>query len=210
MLDFVLALPLSAARFNLLMLVICKLSKRVTLVKGKDTWSAKNWVYALLRRLDMIDWSLFSELITDRDPKFLSEFLKALFTKLGVKLLYNIAYYLQIDRSSEHTNQTVEIVLRFFIHALEDPAKWPKVLPQIQSILNNTSSSTTGETPNKVAYGFSLQRLFVLLSALPLSQPLAIRAEAFDAIFFAISNQKATYDRKHQPLFMKVEKWAML
>lgn len=104
----------------------------------------------------------------------------------------------------------MEIALRFFIHVLEDPAKWPEVLPRIQSILNNTSSSTTGKTPNEVAYGFSPRRPLDLLTALPLPQPLATRAEASAAISFAMSNQKTTYDRKHQPLFMKVGEWAML
>lgn len=209
-LDFVLALHLSAAGFNSLMSVTCKFSKQVTLVEGKNTWAAKDWAYTLLRRLDMIDWGLPSELITDRNLKFLSEFWKALFTKLGVKLLYSIAYHPQMDGSSKRTNQTVEIALRFFIDALEDPAKWPEVLPRIQSILNNISFSTTGKTPNEVAYGFSPRHPFDLLSALPLPQPLATRAEASNAIFFAMSNQKTTYDRKHQPLFMKVGEWAML
>ena len=73
-LDFMLALPLNAAGFNLLMSVICKFSKRETLVKGKETWSAKDQAYTLLQQVDIIDWGLPSELITNRDPKFLSEF----------------------------------------------------------------------------------------------------------------------------------------
>ena len=86
---------------------------------------------AFLKRLDLIDWGLPGELITDRDPKFLSKFWMALFEKLGVKLLYSTAYHPQTDGSSERTNQTIEIALRFFVHALEDPSLWPEVLPQI-------------------------------------------------------------------------------
>lgn len=192
-----LALLLSADGFNFLMSVTCKFSKRIILVEGKNTWSAKNWAYALLQRLNMIDWGFLLELITNRDPKFLSKFWKALFTKLGMKLLYSTAYHPQTDGFSKRINQIVEIALRFFIHAQEDPTRWPEVLPQIQSIFNNTFSSTTGKTPNKVAYGFTPRRFLDLLSALPLSQPLAIRAKASDVISFAISNQKATYDWKH-------------
>lgn len=36
------------------------------------------------------------------------------------------------------------------------------------------------------------------------------RTGAADAISFAFANQKAHYNRKHQPLFMKVGDWAML
>ena len=119
--DFILALSLSPEGYNALMSVTCKFSKRVTLVPGKDTWSAADWVYALLAHLDLIDWRLLGELITDKDPKFLSEFWTALFTKLEVKLLYSTAYHLQIDGSNKRTNQTVKIALRFFVHGLLNP-----------------------------------------------------------------------------------------
>lgn len=122
-LDFVLALPLTKEKFNAIMSVTCKFSKRVTLIKGANTWSAEDWAHAFLKRLDLIDWGLPGELITDRDPKFLSRFWKALFTRLGVNLLYNTAYHPQTDGSSERTNQTVEIALRFFIHAMENPSR---------------------------------------------------------------------------------------
>lgn len=37
-------------------------------------------------------------------------------------MLYSMAYYLQTDGSSEQTNQTVEIMLCFFIHDLDNPS----------------------------------------------------------------------------------------
>lgn len=146
------------------MLVTYKFSKRVTLIKGADMWLAKQWADAFLNRLDLIDWGLLGELITNCNPKFLNKFWTALFTKLRVKLLYSTAYHPQTNQSSERINQIVEIALQFFIHAMKDASRWPKVLPRIQSLLNNTSSSTTGKTPNEIAYSFSLQRPLDLLS----------------------------------------------
>ena len=96
------------------------------------------------------------------------------------------------------------------MHALKDPTLWPKVLSRIQSILNNKSSSTTGKTPNEIAYGFSPRRSLDLLSLPGLPATFQARADAADAISFALANQKAHYDRKHQPLFLKVGDWAML
>lgn len=209
-LDFVLALPVSKEGYNALMSVTCKFSKRITLIEGVDTWTAEQWAQAFLKRLDLIDWGLPAELITDRDPKFLSKFWTALVEKLGVKLLYSTAYHSQTDRSSERTNQTVEIALRFFVHALEDPSLWLEVLPQIQSILNNTSSSTTGKTPNEMAYGFSPRKPLDLLSLPGLPAAFQAGADAANAISFVLANQKAHYDRKHQPLFLKIGDWAML
>ena len=104
----------------------------------------------------------------------------------------------------------MEIALRFFVHTLKDPSLWPKVLLRIQSILNNISFLTTGKTPNKIAYGFSSRRPLDLLSNLLLLNIFQTRMDTADAISFALANQKAHYDRKHQTLFMKVEDWAML
>ena len=170
------------------MLVTCKFSKRITLIEGADTWSAEQWAHIFLNRLDLIDWSLPRELITNQNPKFLSKFWTVLFTKLGVKLFYSTAYYPQTDGSSERTNQTVEIDFQFFIHAMEDRSCWPEVLPRIQLLLNNISSFTTGKTPNKIAYKFSPKRPLDLCLAVALPNIYVARAEATDAISFALVN----------------------
>ena len=196
-LDFVLALPLSKEGYNAIMSITCKFSKRVTLVDGTDIWSAEKWANAFLKRLDLIDWGLLGELITDRDPKFLSKFWTALFTKLGVKLLYSTAYHPQTDGASERTNQTVKIALRFFVHAMDDPLRWPEVLPRIQFLLNNTSSSTTGKTPNEIAYGFSPGRPLDLFSSTTLLDTYVTCIAAADAILFALANHKNHYNRSH-------------
>lgn len=149
-----LAFPLIKKKFNAIMSVTYKFSNQVTFNPDPNTQSVKNWVHAFLKRIDLIDRGLPGELITDCNPKFLSFFRKALFIKLEVKLLYSIAYHLQTDGVSKQTNQTVKIVLQFFVNAINDSFCWPKVLPHIQSLFNNTSSSTIGKTFNKVAYKF--------------------------------------------------------
>lgn len=75
------------------MSVICKFFKRVTLIKSKDTFTVKKKTHVFFARLDLANWGLFNELITNQDLKFLSEFWTSLFEKLEVKLLYSIAYH---------------------------------------------------------------------------------------------------------------------
>ena len=127
--DFILALPKTKDGYDCVMSVTCKFSKRVTLIPGKKTWSARQWAEALLDRLYLADWGLPKVILSDRDRKFLSEFWSALFTRLGVQLLYSTAYHPQTDGQSEKTNQTVEIMLRFFIATLEKPTEWLRCLP---------------------------------------------------------------------------------
>lgn len=114
---------MSKKGYHTLILVTYKFSKKVTLIKNKDTFPAKRSAYAFLARLSLIDWSLLRELITNKNPKFFSKFWTSLFEKLGVKLLYSTAYYLQINGSNKRTNQMVEIVLYFFVHAFKDPSQ---------------------------------------------------------------------------------------
>ena len=76
------------------MSVICKFSKRITLIPGKSTWTAKEWAGVLLERLWIADWGLPKVILSDRDRKFLSQLWSGLFERLGVELLYSTAYYL--------------------------------------------------------------------------------------------------------------------
>jgi hypothetical protein len=69
--DFIMALP---GHMDTALSVTCKTSKRVTVIPGKSTWTALNWAEALLERLLIADWGIPESIISDRDPKFMSEF----------------------------------------------------------------------------------------------------------------------------------------
>ena len=77
--DFILALPLTSEGFDSVMSVTCKFSKRVTLAPGKTIWKAYEWAAALLKQLELGDWGLPKVILSDRDPKFLSDLWTGLF-----------------------------------------------------------------------------------------------------------------------------------
>lgn len=54
-LDFILALPLTTDGYNALLSLTCKFSKRVTLIKGKDTQMVKKWAHTFLAKLDLVN-----------------------------------------------------------------------------------------------------------------------------------------------------------
>lgn len=166
---FMLVLPLSARGFNFLMSVMCKFFRCMALIEGEKTWWAKKWVYALLQHLNFIKCGLFSKLTTNKNLKFLGKFWKIFFIKLVVKLLYSIVYYAHINSFNKHKNQIIEITLRFFMHMLDNLVNWPKIILQIQLILNNTSSISTGKTSNKVIYAFIWHCLLDSFNAFPFS-----------------------------------------
>lgn len=125
-------------------------------------------------------------------------------------MLYNTAYHPQTDSFSKQINQTIEIVLYFFIHGLDNPFIWSIALLAIQSIINNTFSLTISKTSNEIACGFTHYYLLDLLSTLLFFAIATTRIEAIDAFSFVMANQKTYYNQKYQLLFMKKGKWAML
>ena len=111
--DFILGLPRLKNGNNTMMSITDKFSKLLRTISGKDTWKAQDWAAVFLRHI--LTWGIPSAIISDRDPKFMSDLWRAIFKALGTELLVSIAYYPQTDGQSERTNQTVEIALRYFL-----------------------------------------------------------------------------------------------
>ena len=209
--DFILALPVTAKGYDCILTATCKFTRKLTLIPGKTTYKAEDWAERLLTRLQKLDWGLPKAIISDRDKKFLSELWSALFAKLGVSLLYSTAYHPQTDGSSERTNQTIEIAIRYWIATLQKPEAWPSTLPIIQFRYNNSISQPLGRTPNEVATGFTINESLDLTGIE--KQGLAkdvIRVSASDAIAFAQINNKFHYDRAHHPQYLRAGDWALL
>jgi hypothetical protein len=207
--DFILALPASEEGFDAAMSTTCKFSKRITLIPGMKNWTAEQWADALIERLWIADWGMPKVIISDRDPKFLSALWTQLFTRLGVSLFYSTAYHPQTDGASERTNQQVETAMRYYFATLLDIKKWSRSLGQIQAAFNN-SIGPTGKTPNEIVYGFTPNFAPRLATdAQEIDIPLA-RIEVADALDLIALRDKAYYDRRHTPMFLKVGEWALL
>ena len=233
--DFILALPVAVDGVDCMMSATCKFSKGVQLIPGKSTWTAKDWGRALLNRLDLVGWGLPKATITDRDRKFMSEMWKSIFEQLKVSLLYSTGYHPQTDGASERTNQTAEIAMRYFIHTLDRPNLWPEIVPRMQGYLNSSGSPCANEviygfTPNRpldlimqgylnssgspcaneVIYGFTPNRPLDLIAKDKRIDHVTGRISVKEAIDSAQMSDKFHYDRKHQPMFLKVGDWALL
>ena len=208
--DFILALPRTAEGYDSILSITDKFTKKAALPVGKGTYTAEEWARTLIDRLDIADWGIPKVIISDREPKFLSELWSAIHAILGTQLLYSTSYHPQTDGASERTNQIAEIALRYYVHHMEHPERWPEALPRIQALINNSSSSSTTRTPNEIALGFTPNRpLDLLLASTPIDHDIA-RIEAQDALAYAQMNQKYHYDRSHTPMFLKVGDYALI
>lgn len=193
------------------MTVTCKFAKRTLLISGHSRQGAAELALALLEQLQVAEWGLPKVITSDRDKKFLSALWTALFKRLGVKLLYSTAYHKLSDWQSERTNQTVEIALRFYLATLDSPVDRERVVGPIQSAVNNSKSSSTARSPNKVVYRVTPTQgtdLFTTQSQ-PL-RPKFVRMEVADAIAFAQMSSKIYYDKKHKTVNLKEGDFTLL
>ena len=206
--DFVLTISFSHIELNNVMSIICKYSKRITIMLDKDIWSAKNWAKALLKRLNIANWEFSKIIISNRNRKFLFDLWTKIFTSLDIKLLYSTAYHSQTDDSFERINQTFKIALKYHIQILQDSKDWSIVISVMQRFFNNSIISID-KSSNEICYDFTSLRSSNLIS-----QNRQIKTNIFKSIQDIITHAqllfKHIYDQKHQSLQLQVDEWILI
>ena len=91
------------------------------------------------------------EIVSDRDPKFTSNFWKGLFANLGTKLNFNTAYHPQTDEQTKRVNQELEDMLRMYV--MDKPSKWEDYLHLVEFAYNNGQQASLGMIPYEYMYG---------------------------------------------------------
>ena len=100
-------------------------------------------------------FGLPSRVISNRDPRFTSQFGKALTTKLGINRNISTVFHPQTDGLSERKNRWVEQYLWIVTSAnLEDWTQW---LALALAVHNNRKNTTTGLSPNQILLGYKPQ-----------------------------------------------------
>ncbi|MBW0548329.1 hypothetical protein O181_088044 [Austropuccinia psidii MF-1] len=107
-------------------------------------------------------------IISDRDPKFTSEFWTNLYDILGTKLSFSQAYHPQTDGLAKRMIQTMEdIFRRFCAYGMQYKDHegyahyWFSLLPAVQLAYNKSQNSTTGKSPSLVAKGWNPYCLWI-------------------------------------------------
>nr|GFA36112.1 reverse transcriptase [Tanacetum cinerariifolium] len=89
-------------------------------------------------------------IVSDGDKVFLSNFWKALFAELKVKLDLSTAYHPQTDGQTELINRSLGCYLRCMVG--EKPKEWVKWLPLTEFWCNINYHTSTKTTPYEVVY----------------------------------------------------------
>lgn len=152
--DFVTALPTSATSgFNSVLAICDRATKSARFLPLRDTATAKD-VATVFWKHCYSDVGFPRIIISDRDPKFTSDFWKYLQRRLGVKLNMSTAHHPQTDGLAERIIQTlVDMIRRYCAFGLEHRDKegfrhdWVDLLPALQYAYNSTPHAVTNKAP---------------------------------------------------------------
>ncbi|MBW0553570.1 hypothetical protein O181_093285, partial [Austropuccinia psidii MF-1] len=160
--DWVTGLPPGGYRsYNAFLVIFDRFSKTPIFLPCNKDDIAMNTALLICNRL--ISWTvIFTNIISDRDPKLTSALWTNLHQLFGTKLSFSTAYHPQTDGLAERIIQTLEdMVRRFCAYGLEYKDcdglthDWCTLLPELESAYKTSIYSSTNQNPAILEKGWN-------------------------------------------------------
>uniref|UniRef100_A0AAV1TLG8 Integrase catalytic domain-containing protein n=1 Tax=Peronospora matthiolae TaxID=2874970 RepID=A0AAV1TLG8_9STRA len=84
------------------------------------------------------------EIVSDRDPRFTTEFWQSVFRSLGTRLTMSTSNHLETDGQTKRVNRVLGEILRVYFHSF---TIWSEFLPMAGFAINNSVHASTTHTP---------------------------------------------------------------
>ena len=148
--DFVSGLPKSQQGHEMIWVIVHRLTKMAYFLPARLTDTLESLSRKYIREIIRLHGVPMS-IVSDRDPRFTSQFWQSLQEALGTKLCFSTAFHPQTDGQSERTIQTLEDMLRACV--LDFGGGWEKHLPLVEFAYNNSFQASIGMAPYEALYG---------------------------------------------------------
>nr|GEW60915.1 putative reverse transcriptase domain-containing protein [Tanacetum cinerariifolium] len=143
-------LPKSSQGYNTIRVIVDRLTKSAifTLIRETDPMDKLERIY--LKEV-VTRHGIPVSIISDRDPRFASNFWRSLHNALGTRLDMSTAYHTKTDGQSERIIQTLEDMLRAC--AIDFGKGWVNHLPLVEFSYNNSYHASIKAAPFEALYG---------------------------------------------------------
>nr|GFC08763.1 putative reverse transcriptase domain-containing protein [Tanacetum cinerariifolium] len=148
--DFVTKLPKSSQGYDTIWVIVDRLTKSAIFTPIRETDPMDKLARIYLKEV-VTRHGIPVSIISDRDPRFASNFWRSLQNALGTRLDMSTAYHPKIDGQSERTIQTLEDMLRAC--AIDFGKGWVNHLPLVEFSYNNSYHATIKAAPFEALYG---------------------------------------------------------
>jgi hypothetical protein len=149
--DLITKLPRSANGNDCIWVVIDRLSKCAHFWPTKST--ADSYDIALLLKDKVWRYHGFpEEIVSDRDPRFVSKMMDILLSLTGCKPARSTAYHPQTDGQTERTNRILKDYLKHYCYA-KGAGEWEEHLAEAEFAYNNSWQASINTTPFRLTYG---------------------------------------------------------
>ena len=152
--DFIESLPLSDGCVSI-WVVVDRFTKMAHFIPLKDEAKRSKDLARVFLREVWRHHGLPSDIVSDRDARFTSQFWADLTAILNIRLRMSTAFHPQTDGQTERVNQTVEAYVRAFCN--HEQSDWAELLPMAEFAYNNSTTSGIGMSPFYANYGFDPQ-----------------------------------------------------
>jgi hypothetical protein len=149
--DFIIELPESGEGYSSIWVIVDRFTKMAHFVPLKKPATAENLAKVFVREI----WRLHglpTDIVSDRDSRFTSEFWQSTLTLLGIRPRMSTSFHPQTDGQTEKVNQSIELYVRTFCNYEQDD--WYDLLPLAEYAYNNSVTSGNGLSPFYANYGY--------------------------------------------------------
>jgi hypothetical protein len=142
--DLITQLAPTPRGFDAIFVVVDRLTKRAHFMATRTSASARDIARLFIDNIFKLH-GMPQSIVSDRDPRFMSQFWTSLFDILGTQLRSSSAYHPQTDGQTERTNRTLETMLRHYVSFAQND--WDEWIPMLEFAYNDAEQESIRMSP---------------------------------------------------------------
>jgi len=177
--DFIVNLPCSEG-YNAIFVVVDRLMKHASFILVMTGLNLEGFTLLFVKHI-VCKFSLLESIITDRDPRWTTDFWLSIAKALQMKMSLSSSHHPQHDGQTEVVNKLLTMMLHAFVMGQKE--RWAAGLHLLEFAYNSTVHLSISTTPFHLMLGFHPRTLLDFIRT-KRNDDLASRALMLEAVMF--------------------------